>query len=180
MNTVVARLESRITPFLGDIHCHMTHKKFFPTSGGYISIHVCCTMHGCYCTGGDCESTIFLYGLEFLNIQYTMHYPFWISTLSLMCDILCISEFLIRAGIFKHSIIHALYKSDLDFEIFLYGLEFLNIQYTMHYAQAPAAFKTFMQPRAYSRGSSHPCRVLRQDIIFGSWTLAPISMRIFM
>ncbi len=86
----------------------------------------------------------------------------------------------IRAGIFRHSIYYALSFLDLNFEIFLYGLEFFNIQYTMHYAQAPAAFKTFMQPRAYSRGSSHPCRVLRQDIIFGSWTLAPISMRIFM
>jgi len=112
------------------------------------------------------------YALSFLDLNFDI-------TCHMYCSI-CISEFLIRAGIFKHSIIHALYKSDLDFEIFLYGLEFLNIQYTMHYAQAPAAFKTFMQPRAYSRGSSHPCRVLRQDIIFGSWTLAPISMRIFM
>jgi hypothetical protein len=39
----------------------------------------------------------------------------------------------IRAGIFRHSIYYALSILDLDFEIFLYGLEFFDVQYTMHY-----------------------------------------------
>jgi hypothetical protein len=123
MNTVVARLESRITPFLGDIHCHMTHKKFFPTSGGYISIHVCCTMHGCYCTGGglrvydiSIRAGIFkhsiYYALSFLDLNfefdvwYTMHYliSFW----TLISHVTCIVQY-----------------ASLNFWS---GLEFLNIQ----------------------------------------------------
>jgi hypothetical protein len=56
-------------------------------------------MHGCYCTGG---------GLRVYDIS-------------------------IRAGIFKHSIYYALSFLDLNFEIFLYGLEFFDIEQYITY-----------------------------------------------
>ena len=68
------------------MHVHMGSKKIFPTPGGlglrmYVMVHA---VHA-RVTGSDCESTNFQSGLEKFDIA---------------CDIDCLSEFPIRAGIF--------------------------------------------------------------------------------